>query len=271
MQYPQDIYLRVTFHIITSMDKYENRRLQLEALVASIGHGGIKQVAEKIGKEPSYVSRMLYRPGKPGGKRIGEDTQEALQAAFSDWYQQPKRPTSQPYPLSEGDSRFPISESKAPYLRQISTWDNPDELPADQFVFLPHLDAHLSAGHGGPSTDAIETSDKTTPFRSDWVKSEGWNPRTHYTMRCKGDSMEPTIQDGAPVVIDTSASGKRVQSGRIYAISVDGETYLKRLDKLPNGMVRVRSDNATPMYAPYELAESAINIIGRAVWTPVRL
>lgn len=192
-------------------------------------------------------------------------------ASYLETGKEPKRPTSQPYPLSEGDSGFLISESKAPYLRQISTWDNPDELPADQFVFLPHLDAYLSAGHGGPSTDAIETSDKTTPFRSDWVKSEGWNPRTHYTMRCKGDSMEPTIQDGAPVVIDTSASGKRVQSGRIYAISVDGETYLKRLDKLPNGMVRVRSDNATPMYAPYELAESAINIIGRAVWTPVRL
>jgi len=68
---------------------------------------------------------MLYKPGKPGGKRIGEDTQEALQAAFSDWYQQPKRPTSQPYPLSEGGSGFLISESKAP---------SPDELPTDALV-----------------------------------------------------------------------------------------------------------------------------------------
>jgi phage repressor protein C with HTH and peptisase S24 domain len=36
-------------------------------------------------------------------------------------------------------------------------------------------------------------------------------------------------------------------------------------------LVRVRSDNPAPMYAAYEFAEAAIDIIGRAVWTPTEL
>ena len=155
------------------------------------------------------------------------------------------------------------------YLRPISSWDRPEDLPEGEFGFLPHLDAYLSAGHGGPSADAIERTDKTTPFRADWLKAQGWSPRTHFTMRCRGDSMEPTIQDGAPVVIDTSA--KRIQSGRVYALAVDGETWLKRLDRLPGGMVRVRSDNPSTLYAPWEVPEDALQVIGRAVWTPVNL
>jgi phage repressor protein C with HTH and peptisase S24 domain len=165
---------------------------------------------------------------------------------------------------SEGATRTPTG-----YLRPISAWDRTEDLPDGQFGFLPHLDAYLSAGHGGPSADAIEQTDKTTPFRSDWLRSQGWSPRTHYTMRCKGESMEPTIQDGAPVVIDTSA--KRIQSGRVYALAFEGETLLKRLDRLPGGLVRVRSDNPSTLYASWEIAEDALQIIGRAVWTPVSL
>jgi phage repressor protein C with HTH and peptisase S24 domain len=164
-----------------------------------------------------------------------------------------------------------IRETPPAYLRHISAWDTPADLPADAFGFLPHLDAYLSAGNGGPSADAIEQTDKSTPFRSDWLRAQGWSPRTHFTMRCKGDSMEPTIQDRAPVVIDTSEAGRRVQTGRIYAIAIDGELLLKRLDRLPGGVLRVRSDNPAPMYLHFDLPEATVTVLGRAVWTPVCL
>lgn len=67
------------------MDKFERRRLDLIALVNSIGHGGIARVAAGIGKDASYVSRMLYEPGKAGRKRIGEDSVDALDHAFPGW------------------------------------------------------------------------------------------------------------------------------------------------------------------------------------------
>lgn len=71
------------------MDKYEHRRLSLQQLVDGIGHGGISRVAGAIGKEPNYVSRMLYPEGKRGGKRIGEDSVELLNAAYPGWLDEP--------------------------------------------------------------------------------------------------------------------------------------------------------------------------------------
>jgi len=71
------------------MEKFERRRLALKALVDSIGYGGIARVAEAIGKEPNYVSRMLYEPGKSGRKRIGESSIDALNAAFPGWLDSP--------------------------------------------------------------------------------------------------------------------------------------------------------------------------------------
>jgi phage repressor protein C with HTH and peptisase S24 domain len=163
-----------------------------------------------------------------------------------------------------------VADIEAPYLRPVQVWDEPGDLPPDQYVFLPSLDYHLSAGPGGPDPNAAQVTDRSSAFRAAFALAEGWSPKTHFTMRAKGDSMEPTIQDGAPVVIATNA--KTIQSGRVYALLIDGEPYLKRLDRLPGGLIRVRSDNnLNPAYAAFEVSQEKIEIIGRAVWTPVKL
>lgn len=154
-------------------------------------------------------------------------------------------------------------------LRPIFVWDNPEDLPAESTVFLKKLDFYLSAGNGGPDPDAVEHSDKVMPFRADFCAAEGWSAHTHFMMRCQGESMEPTIQHGAPVVIATN--DRVIRSGKIYALLLDGEPLLKRLDKLPGQRVRVRSDNPEPAYAAFEVPENALEVIGRAVWTPTKL
>lgn len=217
---------------------------------------------------------MVYNilSGKTNPDNVRASTLDAICTALSIspvWLMTGKGPM-EPTP-QEPTARPLIREDRPAYLRPITGWDTPADLPAEGFAFLPHLDAYMSAGHGGPSADAVEITDKATPFRSDYLRRKGWNPRTHFTMRCKGDSMEPTIQDGAPVVIDTSDEGRRIRSGRVYAIAFDGERLLKRLDRLPGGLLRIRSDNLSPMYAPYEVPEASIEVIGRAVWTPTEL
>jgi hypothetical protein len=72
------------------MDKYEQRRIDLKALIEALGHGGIARVAGKIGKEPNYVSRMLYENGKPGRKRIGEESADLITAEFPNWQSKPE-------------------------------------------------------------------------------------------------------------------------------------------------------------------------------------
>lgn len=65
--------------------KFEARRAALQDLADGLGRGGIAHIAARIGKDASYVSRMLYPPGKPGRKRIGEDTVDDLNRAFPNW------------------------------------------------------------------------------------------------------------------------------------------------------------------------------------------
>ena len=55
------------------MDKYEFRRQQLIKIRDEKCDGKAVNVARKIGREPSYVSRMLYPEGKKGKKRIADD------------------------------------------------------------------------------------------------------------------------------------------------------------------------------------------------------
>ncbi|MBR8150025.1 hypothetical protein [Burkholderia vietnamiensis] len=67
------------------MDKFEQRWRALVRLKDQLGRGGAAHIAREIGKEPNYISRALYPPGKDGRKRIGEDTAELLDAKFPGW------------------------------------------------------------------------------------------------------------------------------------------------------------------------------------------
>ncbi|AZI52010.1 LexA family transcriptional repressor [Pantoea agglomerans] len=65
------------------MDKYEKRRLRLMQLRDEQCGGKAVDVARRIEREPSYVSRMLYEDGKKGKKRIADDMVEVIEKAFS--------------------------------------------------------------------------------------------------------------------------------------------------------------------------------------------
>lgn len=65
------------------MDKYELRRLALLDILATQCGGNAASLAARIGKDASYVHRMLYPEGKAGRKRIGEDMAELIGSTFS--------------------------------------------------------------------------------------------------------------------------------------------------------------------------------------------
>ena len=65
------------------MDKYEYRREKLIELKDNFCDGKISELAEKLERSPSYVSRMLYPEGKEGKKRIGDDMVDVIAQAFN--------------------------------------------------------------------------------------------------------------------------------------------------------------------------------------------
>ena len=81
-----------------------------------------------------------------------------------------------------------------------------------------------------------------------------------FALKCKGDSMLPTFQEGDLVLIRMQPE---VNDGQIAAVGIDGEATLKHLYRQPGGVLLV-SDN--PKFAPlFFPAESAPVVYGLAV------
>lgn len=146
----------------------------------------------------------------------------------------------------------------------ILAWEAGQELPADRYVLVPHLDAKVSAGSGQLNWHV----DKKHPlaFLTNWVRGQRMNPKKLVALQTVGDSMEPRISDGDTLLVDLGQT--EVMDGRIYAIRYGDELRVKRLFKRYDGALVIRSDNAE-MYpeetVPPE-AKTQIAVIGRVVW-----
>lgn len=83
-----------------------------------------------------------------------------------------------------------------------------------------------------------------------------------FALRCKGDSMNPTFQDGDLVLIRQQPE---VENGQIAAVSIDGESTLKRFHKQPEGIL-LTADNPSfsPIYVPIDSGKEIV-IHGLAV------
>lgn len=84
---------------------------------------------------------------------------------------------------------------------------------------------------------------------------------------CTDDSMHDTISLGDVVLLDTSV--REVSNDGIYAFSMRGEFFLKRLQRLPDGGLLVISDNKDkyPAHKVSAAERSAMKVKGRALYT----
>lgn len=74
------------------MDKYEIRRLNLARLKREYCGGKQAELARKLGRKASYVSRMLSDPNNPSHRKIGDNMVDDICAAFGlhySWLDQP--------------------------------------------------------------------------------------------------------------------------------------------------------------------------------------
>lgn len=157
----------------------------------------------------------------------------------------------------------------------LETGDGPTHLPgsgatgvplpgphAEEFAYVPMVKARVSGGGGSLETDAaIETY---YAFRHAWLRRKGRIANMRL-MRVTGESMEPTLRDEDIVLIDLSQTD--VYAGKIYAVGIDQEIVVKRLDKKP-GKVVLLSDNRQ-FYPPLEIELNDgvdVRILGRVIW-----
>lgn len=134
----------------------------------------------------------------------------------------------------------------------------------DGFVLVPRYDVRGSMGNG--QVIHSEQIVDHLAFRADWVRTElGTSPNNLALISAVGDSMEPTLRAHDLLLIDRSVQS--VVQDAIYAFAVEGELRVKRMQRLFDGRLEIKSDNAeytTETLSPEQAG--SINIVGRVVW-----
>lgn len=233
--------------------------------------------AEKVGITETTVRRYLADGSVPNIdvlERISDAT--GYEVGWLASGKGPQRPNESDN-IAGGESHE-VSTSPARTLN-IST--------ADDFVMVNDLSGvEAAAGSGAYVTD--EEAIGRMAFRREWVAREGLNAQALRIIRARGDSMEPTIQDGAPILVeafayqDNNGNVRYLHSGTspcdmvkrdgVYVVRLDDRLLVKRLQLDMLGGLLVKSDNQAydTLHVPAERLNE-IAVIGRVVWTGRKL
>ncbi len=145
------------------------------------------------------------------------------------------------------------------------------EKPRTGYVYLPLYDVRASAGPG-ELVDEEHVTDLLA-FREEWLRSElNASPRDVCLLFVQGRSMEPDLRPGDVIMIDRRDT--TAQCDAIYVLRMDGAVLVKELQRLPGGVIRVRSRNKE--YESFDRSAADLEgndfaIIGRVVWACRRL
>jgi phage repressor protein C with HTH and peptisase S24 domain len=114
------------------------------------------------------------------------------------------------------------------------------------FITIPQLDVAGSMGPGRVPPDHIEVIRDIT-VHLDWLKTQGLSYSKLENLAIidgDGDSMEGTFRDGDALLVDRGIT--EIRTDAIYVFTLDGELFIKRLQRLTGGSLRMISDN--PVY-----------------------
>jgi phage repressor protein C with HTH and peptisase S24 domain len=133
-------------------------------------------------------------------------------------------------------------------------------------VRIPVYDMRYSAGEGSSmALEELPPADDMA-FSRRWLRGIGVNPEHAILDWAVGDSMWPTIPDGAAIIIDTSV--REVRHGFIYAINLGGFLMVKRIARRTDGTVELISDNRDkyPVEIVPESRLAELHVVGRVYY-----
>ena len=154
---------------------------------------------------------------------------------------------------------------------QMRPGEEPEQVAAhdvgSEFTLVPKFRVEASAG-AGKSVPREEEEVGKLAFRRDWLRRKGFRSEDLAVIRISGDSMAPTIRDGALALVDRRLPHGIPKSDGIYVIQMDGDLMAKRIQMdLATGGIYIKSDN--PAYSEQHLtAEEGerLYVVGRVIW-----
>lgn len=132
-------------------------------------------------------------------------------------------------------------------------------------ISIPLLTISGSCGDGGNCTDIGLV--KMIRVEEEWLRKNAvgsYDRRYLHVITASGDSMNPTIESGDFVIVDSSQ--KRVTRDGIYVLEYSGSVFIKRVQIFPGDHASILSDN--PRYKPYDIDDlDQLHVIGRCILT----
>lgn len=253
------------------MDKFENRRHRLMALLQKQhpGRGGIARMSENTNITPSYLSRLLYEPGKQGRKNLAEEVMERLERAYDlprGWFDEPADQNSETVKVVKTGSKQQAYHAELEPVASFSEWDDTTPLENDEIAVPFFKKIRFSAG--ARAEIEIPQNGPRLRFGKYTLRSAGVNPVNAIAAVVHGNSMERLIMNGSTIGIDTGST--EVIDGEIYAFMQSNMLRVKYLYNLPGGGIRMRSENVVEhpeeLLMPQEMAQENFHIIGWVFW-----
>ena len=256
----------------------EWRVQRLKAAVDKVADGNVTAFGKRLGyKDGAFVRQMLS-----GNRPISEKTVRAIEDLpdMSRWFSRPLKLQSlnsaeawaqaEAEQMEEDRKLFEaeetalkrIAESKGFPARPIAVYNSLDELPPETTVLITHVDVALSAGNGRETWHIEEK--EPLPFQADYIRRLNSSPKNLVAVKVRGDSMEPRLFDDDTVVVDR-ADRRIPANGGVFALVYAGEMLVKCLFKMPDGSLRIVSDNKEK-HPPFDVHVDKlehIDIVGR--------
>lgn len=217
------------------MDINERRIAALRKIMGKLSQ---KEFAEAHDLDASYLSQLLN-----GHRKMGEKAALNLELKIGLTTGTLTSPPSQEPPTAAPDNvvHLPMRPAKD-----------------KNFILIPYLDVAASMGHGKAASEMHIEVIRDMTVHLDWLRTQGLSFSKSDNLAIitgEGDSMSGTFADGDALLVDRGIT--EVKTDAIYVFTLDGDLYIKRLQRLTGGLLRMISDNS--VYPPITIDESMID------------
>jgi len=141
-------------------------------------------------------------------------------------------------------------------------------------ITIPRLDVGASMGRGLSRPDDYEDVIDNMRVSTGWLRRNvgSSSPDNLAVITGYGDSMEGTFSDGDLLLVDRGVTDIKIDA--VYVLCLKDELYIKRLQRRPDGVLLMLSDNEK--YKPYEIKNGDLEqfeVLGRVMlaWNAKRL
>lgn len=234
-------------------------------LKAALAHAGVaewgagRHLADITGRTPKAASKWINAESMPGRSNM-----LSIAAALSvraEWLQYGDGGM---LPDRDGDNQGQESNVIAADFSSKKVG----------MVDIPRLNVAGSMGNGLTRPEDYEDVIDRMRVSTGWLRRNvnATAPANLAVITGYGDSMEGTFSDGDLLLVDRGITEIKIDA--VYVLSLKGELYIKRLQRRPDGVLLMLSDNEK--YKPYEIKNGELEqfeVLGRVLlaWNAKRL